>query len=306
MIQAINTKVLVSGAVILAAAALIIGGTFAFFSDTETSVNNTLVAGAIDLKIDNESYAVDYNVPNFQGTPTGALVFSGATSWDSKDLTTADQFFNFTDLKPGDKAEDTISVRVGSNPAWLCAAARVTDNSDESCTSPEKIDDPSCGIGDPTTNGDLASRVNFVFWKDDGDNVFETGETPFLTGPISGIGAGGKIALVDSQGGPLGPSPVPGNATSYIGKAWCFGTLGTANPVAQDGLGKTGTNGPLVRGTGITCDGSAENNAAQTDKVVGDLQFYAVQSRNNGTFTCASNYTPVWNSPPTPTPTIGG
>ncbi|MEK7517455.1 MAG: hypothetical protein AAB583_02805, partial [Patescibacteria group bacterium] len=57
---------------------------------------------------------------------------------------------------------------------------------------------------------------------------------------------------------------------------------------------------PLVRGPGFTCDGSDVDNKAQTDKVVGDLQFYAVQSRNNPDFECDADeggYTPVWPSP---------
>lgn len=291
MLKAINTKILLSGATILAAAGLIIGGTFAFFSDTETSTGNTFTAGAIDLKIDNESYVTNN---------LGVLVASPNTSWATTDLTTQ-KFFDFSDIKPGDIGEDTISIEVGSNDAWLCAAARITDDSDQTCTEPEIGDDPACANPGPGL-GELDSQVNFAFWKDDGDNVLETNEVPsiFLSGPINGLGAQGQIKLVDSSGGPLGPSPVPSGFTSYIGKAWCFGTL-AAGVVAQDGSGKLpgATNGPLVRTTGVTCDGSAVNNAAQTDKVVGDIQFYAVQSRNNATFTCANGYTPVW---PTPTP----
>ncbi|OGH37961.1 MAG: hypothetical protein A3B44_03335 [Candidatus Levybacteria bacterium RIFCSPLOWO2_01_FULL_38_21] len=289
MISAINTKVLISGAVILAAAALIIGATFAFFSDTETSTGNLFAAGAIDLKIDNESYIT---------SSSGALVFSQSTSWSTTDLTTQ-RFFDFTDLKPGDIGEDTISIEVGSNDAWLCAATRITQDTDETCTDPEsESTDPECSAPTPTPGaGELDSEVNFAFWKDDGDNVLESDEVQsiFLQGPISGLGEQGQIALVDGQGGPLGPSPVPGGSISYIGKAWCFGTP-NATPVTQDGSGKlpNATNGPLVRGTGFACDGEGVNNAAQTDKVVGDIQFYAVQSRNNAGFDCDEGYTPSW------------
>ncbi|MBI2034556.1 MAG: hypothetical protein HYT11_02365 [Candidatus Levybacteria bacterium] len=293
MLHLINGKILLSGATIIAAAALVIGGTFAFFSDSETSTGNTFTAGAIDLQIDNTSYATD--------PETGLLAFSQGTSWELSDLT-IQKFFNFTDLKPGDIGEDTISVHVNNNDAWLCAAARVTDNSDQTCTEPETADDPSCGTGNSSTNGDLADEVNFAFWKDDGDNVFENtqgvsgnAETLFLSGPISGLGAQGQIALSDSSNtGPFGNTPVPGGSTSNIGKAWCFGTLTpvtTANDANAD---------PVTRGsTGFTCNGSGVDNAAQTDKVMGDLQFYATQSRNNDDFTCEEDYDPVW---PTPTP----
>ena len=49
------------------------GATKAFFNDTETSVANVLTAGAIDLKVDNESY---YNG-----------LFNTGTSWAARDLT---------------------------------------------------------------------------------------------------------------------------------------------------------------------------------------------------------------------------
>ena len=50
-------KILLSTALILfVGSALALGGTGAFFSDTELSSGNTFTAGAIDLKVDNESY----------------------------------------------------------------------------------------------------------------------------------------------------------------------------------------------------------------------------------------------------------
>lgn len=285
--------------------ALVAGATGAFFSDTETSTGNTFAAGDIDLQIDNESYAIDFNVPGFDGEPSGALVFNQNTSWTLADLEAGVQkFFDFEDLKPGDYGEDTISIHVGSNNAWMCAAAQLTADDDVTCTEPEEGDDANCA--EPGEGlGELDDQVNFAFWADDGDNVLEDNEVSniFLAGPIGNIDDQGQIALADSQEGINGANnPIPGDSTFYIGKAWCFGTL-TANAVVQDGLGKVGTeqnpnnvpNGPTSgRGTGIACDGSGVDNSAQTDLVEGDLQFYAVQSRNNPDFTCAGDYDPVW------------
>lgn len=266
--------------------------TRAFFSDTETSVGNTFAAGEIDLLVDNESYVT---------SSSGTLIASPDTSWTLDNLT-GHLFFNFRDLKPGDLGEDTISLHVNNNDAWLCAAARVTDNSDQTCTEPELEDDLDCtnpGLG----TGELADNINFAFWADDGDNVYETGENIFLQGPIDNVN--GKIALADSLTNVWGPAgALPGGSDRYIGKAWCFGNL-TPVGVNQDNSGKTGTNGPLARGTGVTCSGASDaNNAAQTDRAMGDIQFYAEQSRNNNSFTCANNYTPNWPTP-TPTPTEG-
>ena len=296
-------RILLALAVIVAVGGGVAASTGAFFSDTETSTGNTFAAGNIDLQIDNESYVTS--------TTTGALVASPGTSWSMKDLVAGtDKFFNFSDLKPGDIGEDTISIHVGSNNAWMCAAARITDNSDQTCTEPETTDEATasttCGALPHNNDGDLAKQVNFVFWHDDGDNVFETGVSQvasstdgaiFLQGPLSGIGAQGQITLADASSSILGGNtPIPGDTTFYIGKAWCFGAI-TPAPVTQDGLGKTGTNGPLQRGTGFLCNGAPLNNIAQTDQVQGDMQFYAVQSRNNPNFTCAQNYVPNFGSP---------
>lgn len=287
-------KILLSLIVVGAVGGAAIGAATAFFSDTETSTGNTFTAGAIDLKIDNESYAIDYNVPNF-ASPTGALVASPNTSWTLNDLT-VEKFFDFVDLKPGDYGEDTISLHVGTNDAWVCAAAQVTDDTDETCTDPELVDDPACVAPGPGL-GELDSEVNFSFWKDDGDNVLEVGETAFLSGPVSSLNGAGQIALADTTVNSVygQNTPVPGDTDVFIGKGWCFGEM-VAAPIAQDGSGKLpgATNGPLIRGTGFTCDGAGVNNAAQTDKVVGDLQFFAVQSRNNDTFNCDVDFTPTW------------
>jgi predicted ribosomally synthesized peptide with SipW-like signal peptide len=48
-----NKKILISLSVIAAVAALAIGGTIAYFSDTETSTGNTFTAGTIDISVDN-------------------------------------------------------------------------------------------------------------------------------------------------------------------------------------------------------------------------------------------------------------
>ncbi|QQR79175.1 MAG: DUF642 domain-containing protein [Candidatus Moraniibacteriota bacterium] len=49
-------KVAKSSFIILVAVAAVAGGTYSFFSDTETSVGNTFTAGALDLKVDSEAH----------------------------------------------------------------------------------------------------------------------------------------------------------------------------------------------------------------------------------------------------------
>lgn len=273
-------KILASVFVIGVVGATVIGAARSYFSDVEKSTGNILQAGAIDLEIDNTSY---YNgVPGHEGIMT----FIPETSWEFGEANKA--FFAFRDLKPGDLGEDTISLHLTSNPAWVCVDINLTAHDDGTCTEPELEDDNVCIPGNEDLfDGDLAQQLNFVFWRDDGDNVLEVGEQILTHGPASAILTGGVTwPIADSQTGgrlPLEPG------TYYIGKAWCFGQL-SENRVSQDEIN---TSGPNTRGPGVVCDGSGVNNAAQTDLLTGDIVFRAVQARHNPVYVC---------SRPTPTP----
>lgn len=280
MSKAINTRIILSFVTLLLAASVIIGGTIAFFSDTETSKENEIAAGAIDLKIDNTSYLNHAT--------------SSATTWELKDLTPNDLFFNFTDIKPGDEGEDTISIHVDDNDAWACMDMTLTKDDDVDCTEPELLDDPTCSENDDLNDGELGGLLSFLFWTDDGDNVFETHESVIASGSASSV-LDSNIVLADAvtnNVGGLPGNPLTGGQTYYIGKAWCFGTL-TQNPVADN-------NGisPIVD-SGVLCDGSLLDNASQTDSVMGDISFSAVQYRNNPSFTCDGTEPSI-----TPTPTL--
>lgn len=259
--------------------ALAFGATGAFFSDTETSTANVFAAGAIDLQIDNESY---YNG-----------VLNDETTWEQTDLT-VEKFFDFLDLKPDDYGEDTISLHVATNDAYLCANVTLTSNDDNDCTEPEGEVDDSCG--DPGSDeGELAGLVNFLWWADDGDNVLEEDEEVITQGNFGQLGVGNSypLAFADSdeniwtgQGG-----PVPGNETLYIGKAWCFGDIAEAalpqedyDSPADDNDGNQTAGEP--EDGGITCDGTALNNESQTDSLTADISFEAYQARHNDDFQC--------------------
>jgi hypothetical protein len=264
--------------IVMVTGALGYGATKAFFSDTETAVANVLTAGAVDLKVDNESY---YNG-----------VFNDATSWKPKDLGQDDWFFNFDDLKPGDYGEDTISLHVDTNDAYMCANVTLTSNDDNGFTEPEALVDQTPG---PEGEGELAALVNFVWWADDGDNVLEDDEEVISEGPIGDLplDQAYPIALADSdeniwtgQGGPF-----PGDETQYIGKAWCFGEMGTDPldpgnyPSPADDNDGNQIDGEPEDG-GITCDGSLLGNESQTDSLTADIEFSVVQARHNQGFQC--------------------
>ena len=153
-------KILMSVAMLAFVGVTVAGLTGAFFSDTETSTGNTFTAGAIDLGIDNESY---YNG-----------VYNEGTSWlmtcDLDDANGPYLFFNFRDLKPGDWGEDTISLHVDNNPAWVCA--EVTLTSDEE----NKITEPEMDLSDTAPEGIYAGRteVSYSFtanWIDDTTDI---------------------------------------------------------------------------------------------------------------------------------------
>lgn len=311
-------KILMSASVIAFVAALAFAGTQAFYSDEEASTGNVFAAGAIDLRIDNHAWyngiECAYNEQEdgyFWTDPEGnaegdayleSLVGQPCeSSWQLKDLDDGDLFFNLTDLKPGDWEEDTISFHVDNNDAWLCANFKATKDNDEDSTEPEleagDVED------DPEDNwdGELGQELNFIFWADDGDNVLEDNETVVLEGTpstLDGYGLdegnyGETFPLVDSTFNVWnGDGPLPaGDEPVYIGKAFCFGDF-ALTPVAQDGEAET--NSPALD-PGFTCDGASVTNWSQTDQLMGDLAFYAVQSRNNDEFECSSE---LFGAPP--------
>ncbi len=277
-------RIIFSLALILTAIGVLVGATMAYFTDGEESKANAFIAGAIDLKIDNESY---YNG-----------LFSSETSWDEDNLDGNDfKFFDFGDLKPGDYGEDTISLHVDTNDSFLCADVTLTSNDDNDQTEPESLEDVN-GM----ESGELADLVEFMWWADDGDNVLENDEDIITQGTLGElqIGESFPLVLADSQTNiwstTTAGGPIVGDTTYYIGKAWCFGTIGI-NPIAQDGetnvMSPAGDNGGTSASGepedgGLLCDGSLLANESQTDSLTADISFSAVQARHNPSFICES------------------
>ena len=268
-----------------------VAGTGAFFSDTETSTGNTFTAGAVDLKVDSQQH-YNGNVCTNTGTqqnPVYTWVGQSAWpvpgspcdgTWSLTDLVNGvHKFWNFTDVKPGDEGENTISLHIDNNPAWACIDVNLTTNDDVTCNDPEN-EAEGAGVcntdGAPLFDGELAQNLKFAAWADDGDNVWEEGE-PLLfsnqSGPASDVLGGKTYALADSV---TGPGPLPGGSTSYIGLAWGAGT-------------QTVNVGPNT----ITCDGAGMGNEAQTDSMTADVTFRVEQHRNNPNFLCTPETGPT-------------
>ena len=141
-------RILVSLSIIGVVAVIAIGGTVAYFRDTETSTGNTLTAGTLDLQIDFQCERVgcDFSLRDLIGQP----------------------FFNECDVKPGDSGEATISWHVYNNNAW--ARIRLADvyEYENGCSESEASDgDTTCddpGLG----QGELDNYLTFTFWMDEG------------------------------------------------------------------------------------------------------------------------------------------
>lgn len=254
---------------------LALGGTQAFFSDEEVSEGNTFSAGAIDLQVDNTSYGFDWNREG-EDDPTGEWGPNPNNSWAQNDLTNQ-LFFSFVDLKPGDYGEDTISLHVDNNDAYACMAFDLTATPENGQNEPEAEVDNTAGADE----GELQDHLSFLFWNDDGDNVFEIGEEVLedLSGLPGSVFGGDWLAIAEG-----GETPLEGDTTHYIGKGWCFGEM-TRTPVPNDA---NTPPDPDTNRIGFTCSGAGDHNEAQTDGITVDVGFYAVQSRNNDDFSCSA------------------
>ena len=293
--------IITSLGMIVFAGAVVAGGTGAFFSDTETSTGNVFTAGAIDLKVDSVGHVNGLVCHDGEWIPENIVVWNSeteqnelvedasvsaavtayntanpanvpkagaecASTWALTDLG-AQTFFNFTDVKPGDEGENTISLHIDNNDAWMCADVNITKNDDVSSTEPEMQ------AGDATNtasmmDGELAENLTFFAWADDGDNIWEVNEPKLFSntsGPASDVLGGKTYAIADSS---TGFGPIAALQTKYIGLAWCAGTIDAS-----------------VGGV-IECDGGTMGNKAQTDTMEASITFRVEQARNNGNFRC--------------------
>lgn len=264
--------------VIAAAAAAVVGGTGAFFSDTETSTGNVFTAGAIDLKVDSQQHyngmicrlALPESVEDYQGyrwqpegdnTPTPYYPAKDSScdgTWEMTDLGPTHQFFDFGDVKPGDSGENTISLHVVNNDAYMCATVSGLVDADNDCTEPEDSEDANCTVGDvsPLDKGELGQHLNVKIWADnsenDGENGWEKGDNVWQDGePVlyEGLAKEGTWPLYSPA-----TSALAAGDTGYLGVEWSL-PFGTGNEV-------------------------------QTDSLKADISFRVEQARNNPEFSC--------------------
>jgi predicted ribosomally synthesized peptide with SipW-like signal peptide len=265
-------KIIKSGFIVLAVAAIAGIATYSYFSDTETSTGNTFTAGSIDLKVDSTQH---YNnavcVAGFWQLEPSATLQPGqypvigtacGGTWgqpDGKDIV-GEKFFDFADVKPGDSGENTVSLHVVNNDAYICGYVTNLTNNDNLLTEPESAVDTTDGVG----NGELQDNILMTVWRDNGnnpndptnpdvcDNIQQEDEFVYVSG-----------VPIDSNTGGWLLGHIAGDKTVCLGVKWEVPTT--------------------------------VGNDVQTDSVTGDISFYTEQYRNNPNFVCPAPAPAVCN-----------
>lgn len=246
-------KIITSISVLAVVSVVFVGATMAFFNDTETSTGNTFTAGAIDLTVD--SFGASRNGIGIQDSP-----------WFAKDLT-SEKFFDFSDVKPGDWFDRSISLHVDNNPAWACLMIKNRQNDEHDLIDPEKeAGDITPGDINGLGNGELGKNMHILGWFDTNGNgkLNEPQEESFVN---SFFDVFTEIPLHDSttNNGSLTPQ-IP---IELLQLSICGGN----SIVAPDGT--------------VSCNGASMNDVAQTDSLKADIQLYVEQVRNNPNFRCS-------------------
>ncbi|NOY35744.1 MAG: hypothetical protein GXP44_02400 [bacterium] len=321
-------KILLSLGTLAIVGAVVAGATGAFYGDTETSTGNTFTAGAIELKVDSVSHyngmvctedggwqpsgnTDAFGVP--VGFPTQGSDCNG--TWTETNLKDGVQkFFNFTDLKPGDHGEDTISLHVYDNDAWGRFVIFPTRDADNTCTTPEiqaeEALDKTCES--PDGDGEMDDNLLFTGWLDqgaipgfqntdaDGNPVYanendSTGENDLqLVDPTEG-----DNIYQNYEGPKFWNSETIGNLTNDLSgvlsaeyERSCTDTsIGTGNPNGSDNYGfcqGLAQDGRMVGSTtyyfGLAWDLPLDTgNEVQSDEYTANLIFQVEQLRNNPT-----------------------
>jgi predicted ribosomally synthesized peptide with SipW-like signal peptide len=281
-------KIIYSLFILLTVGALVIGGTRAFFSDTEVSTGNTFVAGQLDLKVDSECHY--YHLTGFDtGDGSGPIYTDigcppGVGNWYESDLGLDYKFFYFTDLKPGDKGKNKISLHVYDNDAWGLIKIANFFEDEGSCSNAELKVEPDCDLD--STAGELDENIEVKLWLDEG-------VVPGFQGQNSDTAEGDNTQQANEK--TIWQGHVSANQSWRLSDilAQAYQDDDCAHqPTLQDGHNDYGlchglaTDGRMVASTtyyfGIDWSlPSTVSNIVQGDELYVDLVFSVVQHRNN-------------------------
>lgn len=209
-------------------AAVVAGGTGAFFSDTETSTGNVFTAGSVSLNLGGltHSYLAGPLPLPVNYLPANYFTLNGGG-----------KSFTFGDLKPLDWGEIEGTLTNEENPAFVCAR-----------------------VVAPATLG-VSPFQDLLKFRVNGGNGLTFAQTLLATG---GLNQWFSLS-------PIAPAlAMAEDASVTIPIEYCFGNFVPGAP------------GDCV------LDPSANYNLAQGQSLRVDLEYYAVQQRNNEGFTCSS------------------
>jgi spore coat-associated protein N len=188
-------RILISFMTMALVGALVGGGVYAYFSDTETSAGNTFTAGTLDLTVD------------------------GANPWASTKITVAN-------MKPGSSgAVDCTLVNAGNLAGSLTVDIKALVDSQGTCNEPECVNEGGTYSGGACTGNtpvNLSTKMDIVVWVDNGagggtaNNSVKDGTEQQL---FSGTLADADVAVPWTVTGGLGAG-----TTTYIGISYSIAT----------------------------------------------------------------------------------
>lgn len=256
------SSILRGGAIILVVLAAVGSATYSFFSDSETSNNNTFTAGSIDLSIG----SLFSSNGNANGGPAS---FALDSTNDGRAL------YSFTDLKPGDFGSGSFQLNVTSNESYACAMSTIDSKPDNGMVDPET---DGGDVTDGAQAGELQNYLQFATFADTNGNGVRDGGEPLNVNQYNGGDSNGFTAAEMAAAGWV-PVADPSTPNTWL----TIGSL-ASGPVYYAGFmycfGNFDINGIC------TITNSSNDNVAQTDSINGSIAFQAIQTRNNGDFLC--------------------
>jgi len=229
-----NKRIILSGGMLVFMAAIVAGGTGAFFSDTETSVGNVFTAGSVSIDLASVDHTYFGDVNEIPGD-----YFEAGTANNVP-------FFKFNDLKPGDTGMIEKELVNGANDAFFCAKNTLGDNDSPFIDKLKLRVNTGAGI----TAGQFYNAPFDEWYTLDTSNPTNPG------GPGLAVNAGDTV---------------------FAELEYCLGDF-VAGVAGAPG---TGASSCVV-------DTAYDWNPLQNQEIQVDVEYYAVQQRNNENFTCGS------------------
>jgi predicted ribosomally synthesized peptide with SipW-like signal peptide len=167
--------------------AMVAGGTFAYFNDTETSTDNTITAGTLNL------------VPAASGSITNGSFNAGTYAASVTPLGDGvDGYVTFAKVSPGNSGEVIWTLTNNGNlGGYLSVTMTRTADNDNGFTEPEdSVSGTYNDSNDGTADGDLDNYMSVAILADlNGDDTYET--------TIQASAVGGLVTILPTVDTPV-------------------------------------------------------------------------------------------------------